>query len=58
VYYFFYLDMFACMSVRPKFAVVEGKIFADPEYQVLELICISKLEASVLDHTCSYFILF
>jgi hypothetical protein len=50
--------MFACMSVRPKFAVVEGKIFADPEYQVLELICISKPEASVLDHTCSYFILF
>ena len=58
VYNFIYLDMFAYMSVCSKFATVEGKMFADPEYQVFELICISKPEASVLDHTCSYFILF
>ena len=55
VYCFIYLDMFAYMSVCSKFATVEGKMYVGPEYQVFELICISKPEASVLDHTCSYF---
>ena len=58
VYNFIYLDMFAYMSVCSKFATVEGKMFADPEYQVFELICISKREASsltILAPTLFYF---
>jgi hypothetical protein len=55
---FLFIWMFACMSVCPKFATTKEKMFVDPKYQVFELICISKPEASVLDNTCSYFILF
>ena len=47
--------MFACMFMRPKFAMIEEKSSVDPEDLEFELLCISKPKASVLDHTCSYF---
>ena len=46
--------MFACMSMRPKFAMIEEKSSVDPEDQEFELLCVSKPKASVLDHSCSY----
>jgi hypothetical protein len=42
--------MFVCMSVRPKFVAMEAKVFVNPEDHVYELLCISKLETSLLDH--------
>jgi hypothetical protein len=49
--------MLAYMSMRPKFTEMEGKMFVDPEDQVFELLCISKLEASVLYHLAPIFVL-
>jgi len=47
--------MFACMSVCPKFVALEGKVFVYPEDQVYEFLCVSKPEASVLDHIAPIF---
>jgi len=49
--------MFACMSVRPKFVAMEGKVFENPKDQVYELLYVSKPKASVLDHLAPIFIL-
>ena len=49
--------MFAYMSMRPKFAMLEEKSSVDPEDQEFELLCVSKPKASVLDHLAPTFVL-
>ena len=49
--------MFACMSMRPKFAAMEEKSSVDPEDQEFELLCISKPKASVFEHLSPTFVL-
>jgi len=40
--------MFACMSVRPKFIAMEGKVFVNLKDQMYQLLCVFKPKASVL----------